>query len=147
MRVTASELNSTNIASTVTQAGTEFTGTIINPNILKISQNKAAKTILQAFLSAMLACFIVAYPLVDTRCTLPHNPCSVAGTLSLLLGSIFSRKVQQIDGDGDGHGIDDKRLLSKKVKLGWWEGSEGRPARFGVDIIDESTELKSNDPR
>jgi hypothetical protein len=95
----------------------------------------------------MFACFIVAYLLVDIRRTLPHNPCSVAGTLSLLLGSNFSRKAQQVDGDDDGHGIDEKRLLGKKVKLSWWEGSEGRPARCGVDIFDESTELKSNDPR
>jgi hypothetical protein len=49
MRVTASDLNSTNTVSIVTQAGSEFTGTIINPNILRISQNKTPKIILQAF--------------------------------------------------------------------------------------------------
>lgn len=147
MRVEASELNSTNTVSAVTQAGSEFTGTIINHNILRISQNKTPKIILQALLSAMLACFIAAYPLVDTRRTLPHNPCSVAGTLTLLLGSNFSRKIQQVDEEGDAHGRDDKRLLNKRVTLGWWEGSEGRPARFGVDIFDDGTELKPNDPR
>ena len=140
MRVPASQLNSTNMVPTVTQAGTRFTGVIENRNVLRISQNRTSKIILQAFLSAMLACFVIAYPLVDTRSTLPHNPCSLAGTLSLLLGSRLSSKIRQSEQEGNSPGAVDHILADRKVKLGCWEAPEGGTARFGIDVSDTTSE-------
>jgi hypothetical protein len=137
MRLTTSELNSTNTIPTAMQIGTSYKAEIENRNVVRVSQNKTSKVILQALLGAMLSCFLVAYPLVDTRSTLPHNPCSLAGTLSLLLGGTLSQEMKRMEDEGVSQKAIEEILADKRVRLGWWESPGGGPARFGVHLFDD----------
>lgn len=58
-----------------------------DPSVHRLKQTNASKIALQAMLGAMFVCGAAAYWMMDTRTLLPHNPCSIAGTVSLLAGS------------------------------------------------------------
>jgi hypothetical protein len=60
--------------------------TIFNTNRLRIKQNNISKVILQSLLTGMLVCFLSLNVLMDMRSTLPHNPITLAGSMSLLAG-------------------------------------------------------------
>ena len=65
-----------------------LTATYLNPlHSARVYQNNASKITLQVLLSVMALCAALAYWLSDMAHTLPHNPCSIDGTMSLLAGS------------------------------------------------------------
>ncbi|KAL9109161.1 MAG: hypothetical protein Q9227_006086 [Pyrenula ochraceoflavens] len=118
-----------------------FTGTTTTGNP-RVKLDRTSKLILQILLSAMAVCGLAAVLLVRVRGALPHNPGSIAGTMSLVAGS---RLVKEMPEDGGSLG-----KIRWRYRLGWWKGGvpvgekEGRErageeeegVRFGVDIVD-----------
>ena len=76
----------TNESSDSTFSPQQVSGTIFNTNRLRIKQNNISKIILQSLLAGMLVCFLGSNVLMDMRSTLPHNPITLAGSMSLLAG-------------------------------------------------------------
>ena len=67
---------------------TELTGTYYNPlHSARVYQNNALKLALQIILGVMISCAALAYWMSDMSYTLPHNPCSIAGTMNIIAGS------------------------------------------------------------
>ncbi|KIV78634.1 hypothetical protein PV11_06267 [Exophiala sideris] len=138
LRVEAANVNTGNNVSSVVQAGSELQATIYDPNRTRVFQDKTSKIILQACLGSMVVLFVTAYSMVDMRKTLPHNPCSIAGTLSLLAGSALARKAASIAEDSGDISQPERRIENEKVKLGWWQAATGdKPTRFGVDLVED----------
>jgi len=76
----------TNESSDSTSSPQQVSATIFNTNRLRIKQNNISKIILQLLLAGMLVCFLGSNALMDMRSTLPHNPITLAGPMSLLAG-------------------------------------------------------------
>jgi Protein of unknown function (DUF3433) len=117
-----------------------YNATIALPTA-RLKVNNGSKVTLQILLATMFICGSLAYLLTDMRHTLPHNPHTIAGTMSLLAGSkMCSRNVMPEGAEW----MDDKSLKKAGVfegylfSLGWWEdrGQDGRlkKRRFGIDI-------------
>ena len=75
---------------------------------------------------------------MDRRKVLRHNPCTIAGTASLLADSEFLAKGDMPDGAG---WWSDEKLIRHPVydgwvfSLGWWRvPGEWKTKRFGVDV-------------
>jgi hypothetical protein len=140
MRIRSLDVHPTNNVSSVTQAGSTFVATLHNPLVLRVSQENTSKVILQVLLSIMVVCYIIAYLSVDMRHTLPHNPCSIAGALSLVLGGNFAKEAGRLDDDiahWEQHGdeIVAEKMAETRLRLAWWETEPGQPARFGIDMV------------
>ena len=75
-----------NESSDSTSSPQQVSATIFNTNRLCIKQNNISKIILQSLLAGMLVCFLGSNVLMDMRSTLPHNPITLAGSMSLLAG-------------------------------------------------------------
>jgi len=117
-----------------------FTGTYIDPTNPRIFQSNASKLALQIVLGAMIVCAALAYSLTSMSKTLPHNPCSIAGTASLLAGSeMCSKRLSILLPDGV-EWMTDKELDEHKVWNGWlfsmglWDWKFGEQRRFGIDV-------------
>ena len=123
---------------------THYDATIMDSTRLRIRQNNRSKLILQALLGTMLALGIAAYALDwNVRQTLPHNPCSIAGAMSLLADSELCGY-----GGGDGKNVlpDGAEFMTDKeleevlggylFSLGWWgdRKTSGGGQRFGIDV-------------
>ncbi|CAI6339958.1 unnamed protein product [Periconia digitata] len=141
--------NATNVRS--------FNGTVRRSETT-MKMDATSKLILQILLGVMLACGVVTLSLARVRGTLPHNPGTIAGTMSLVAGS---RWVDEMDT------IDAEVKKEQKFALRWWpdrtgsgnedgsgdegpnerdqlvtgssgeEGLRGTKGRFGVDVVDE----------
>lgn len=110
-------------------------GILKNPNRVRLVQSAISTRILEVILATMLVCAIVTFFAIDTRRTLPKNPCSIGAVISLLAGSeIMSESVIPRGSEW----CDDKELERRGVfegwlfSLGWWKETEGR--RFGIGI-------------
>lgn len=97
----------------------------------RLKQNNPSKLTLQILLAVMFVCASLAYWLTDMRHTLPHNPHTLAGSMSLLAGSeMCSRNVVpegaewMSDDDLREAGVFEGYLFS----LGWWEAKDGLAA-------------------
>ena len=128
--------------ATPTTAPQIFTGTWTDPNRGRLTQNNASKIALQTMLGAMFVCGIVAYALIGAQETLPHNPCSIAGTASLLAGSeMCGERMQARMPEGvewmsnevlTWHRVWDRWVFSMRL----WDGAPGEQGqrRFGIDV-------------
>lgn len=76
----------TNESSDSTSSPQQVSATIFNINRLRIKQNNISKIILQSLLAGILVCFLGSNALMDMRSTLPHNPMTLVGSMSLLAG-------------------------------------------------------------
>jgi hypothetical protein len=90
-------------------------------------------------LAVMVVCVVTMRVLIRVKEVLPHNPCSIAGTATLLAGSeMASRRVipegseWQDYGEVKKAGVMDGWLFA----LGWWDEAESGK-RFGVDVQGE----------
>lgn len=116
-----------------------FNGTITVSNQLRLKQNNTSKIVLQALLATMLVCGIAVYALRDMGSTLQHNPCSIAGVMSLLAGSEMCERTVMPEG---AEFMSDRKLgealRGYLFSLGWWAAStragSQRAKRFGIDI-------------
>ncbi|KAJ5781175.1 hypothetical protein N7457_006335 [Penicillium paradoxum] len=112
-------------------------GTLRDPNRIRLVQSEVSTRILEALLGIMLLCAIVTFFAIDTKETLPKNPCSIAAQVSLLAGSeILSTGVTPPGSEW----CSDAQLREKGVweglmiSFGWWNVDEKR--RFGIGIGD-----------
>jgi hypothetical protein len=112
-----------------------YTGGYTSVGHRKLRQNREAKLALQIMLAVMVVCAIVTRLLIRVDQVLPHNPCSIAGTATMLAGGqICSREIIPQGAEWR----DDEELRKAGVfesylfGLGWWDTREGK--RFGVDV-------------
>lgn len=150
----AMRLNSTNSTTdnpNGTPVGTPLQAKIFDPSRLRLMQHRTSKIILQALLATMLACFVANWWMMDMRTTLPHNPYTIAGAMSLLAGSELVKAI----GDNEDEEDLQERFKGRKLRLGWWPdddhddngndndgGSrredglrETKAKRFGIDLV------------
>ena len=105
----------------------------------RLQQNRSPKIALQVMLALMVLCALGVWLLFarDVKEVLPHNPCSIAGTMSLLADSDMVK--------GKGYireGAEWNRHVALKHEGGWddirlrmgWQGDGGKDERFTIDI-------------
>lgn len=116
-----------------------YSGQVRLANRQRLQQNMAPKIALQVMLGAMIVCAIVTRLLLRVRAVLPHNPCSIAGTASMLAGArMVSREVVPSGAEWR----DDQELRHEGVfnfdlySLRWWTDDEKTVqarTRYGID--------------
>lgn len=110
-----------------------FNATLSGATTLRLKQNAGPKLALQILLGVMTVCGSAAYFFTDMRHTLPHNPCTIAGRMSLLADSEMLKLIPK-----GAEYMSDKELEKKvfgkhRYGMGWFDnGAGGR--RFGIDI-------------
>ncbi|KIW70530.1 hypothetical protein PV04_02792 [Phialophora macrospora] len=111
-----------------------YPASFLNPNGLCLVQNTAPRIALEAIIAAMMLCAVVAYLLTPMRNVLPHNPLTIAGTMSLLAGGSLAKKHAQGGFMPDGAELltmSQLRVLLEDrepagLRIGWWR-SDGTP--------------------
>ncbi|PWY77270.1 hypothetical protein BO94DRAFT_498710 [Aspergillus sclerotioniger CBS 115572] len=115
-----------------TTNSTRYTGTIVNPNRVRLVQSAISTRIIEGCLLAMVISTVIAYYFMHTKEVIPVNPCSIAGAATLLAGSDMVKSDVLPPGS---EWCSDKELLRRGYfnglvfGLGWWDGP-----RFGIDI-------------
>jgi hypothetical protein len=127
------------LPSSSSDSSPTYPGTIVDSTTLRVVQNPASKVALEVLLATMLVFTAIAYIMTPMRNVLPHNPCTIAGVMSLLAGSdLCSRAVIP-----EGAEFMTDRELEKVFEgylfgLGWFgaggDGEGGREGRFGIDV-------------
>lgn len=112
--------------------GEIFNATVVG-STFRLKQNAGPKLALQILLGIMTVGGGAAYLFTDMRHTLPHNPCTIAGTMSLLAGSEMLKLLPE-----GAEYMSDKELEKKvfgkhRYSMGWFDDGEGG-MRFGIDI-------------
>ncbi|KAF9895107.1 hypothetical protein FE257_000009 [Aspergillus nanangensis] len=109
-----------------------ITAVLHNPDRARLVQSGISTHLLAGLLTGMVLCAAVAFFAIDTRRTLPKNPCSIAGQASLLAGS------EMLGENVIPPGCEwwsDRELRRRGVfggwmfSMGWWKGG-----RFGIGI-------------
>ncbi|EEH06198.1 conserved hypothetical protein [Histoplasma capsulatum G186AR] len=115
-----------------------FTGTlhIATP---RLKSNFGPKLALQLILAVMVILGCLAVFTMRLRETLPHNPCSIAGTMSLLAGSELCESGGKLlpsgaerMGDSELRSVFDGQGLL--FGLGWWKWTDERAAFFSIAL-------------
>ena len=132
---------SANMRTTVPQTGETlpvYTATITQPS-QRLQQNRSPKIALQVMLAFMALCAVGAYAIADMKRVLPHNPCSIAGTASLLADSEMCWTNSIIPEGSEWKS--NKQLRQEGVfgglrfRMGWWtQGKAVQEKRFGIDV-------------
>ncbi|OJD11115.1 hypothetical protein AJ78_08049 [Emergomyces pasteurianus Ep9510] len=109
----------------------------------RLKSNFGPKLSLQLILASMVILGSLAVFTMRLRGTLPHNPCSIAGTMSLLAGSelcdsgskLLPPKAEKMEDRQLRNILEGQGLL---FGLGWWkwrdERGEYENERFGIDV-------------
>lgn len=141
-----------NVANTIyniEQQPSNFTGTLSQPS-KRLRQNRVPKIILQAMLAFLAVCTAATYLVMDTRRVVPHNPCSIAGMMSLLAESEMCKTRDVIPEGAEWHSRSDLRragvFRGLLFHMGWWGGTDeitgehGEKAGgvFGIDVVEKS---------
>ena len=132
---------SANIRTPVLQTGQSFTAynATLSYSKQRLQQKRSPKIALQVMLAFMVACAIGAYVAADMKRILPHNPCSIAGTMSLLAESEMceTRKIIPVGSEWKSN-QELKRegvFSGRSFRMGWWNEESGeRGRRFGIDV-------------
>jgi Protein of unknown function (DUF3433) len=116
-------------------------------SVPRLKQNFTSALTLMIMLGCMSVCGCLAFAFTKMHEVLPHNPCSIAGTMSLLAGSeLCSREVIPAGAEWMNENELAKAFGGKRYRMGWWDKGDGPPEargrRFGIDI-DEGI---ANDP-
>lgn len=116
-----------------------YNGTVTQAGFNRLQQNRGPKIALQAMLGVMVATAVGMSLLLRVREVLPHNPCSLAGTASLLAGAeMASRKFVPEGAEWRHHaGLRQLGVFEGfAYTLTWWVeygGEEVARERYGVD--------------
>ncbi|KAI5457685.1 hypothetical protein BGZ63DRAFT_64857 [Mariannaea sp. PMI_226] len=116
-----------------------FKGDLAQPGLHRLKQNSAPKIALQVMLAIMAFCALGMALLLRTREVLPHNPCSIAGTATLLAGAEMatSRFIPPGSEWQDDRGLKHVGMFeSFAYTLTWWVeygGDYAAKQRYGVD--------------
>ena len=105
----------------------------------RIVIHRSSRITLQVLLAAVALCVLAVWIVGrDMKTLLPHNPCTIAGVMSLLAGSSIcaphttatpTRQTGLLQGKVASNG--ENTPLMQYV-LGWWD--DGKSRRFGIDI-------------
>ncbi|KAI9881166.1 MAG: hypothetical protein M1830_007144 [Pleopsidium flavum] len=122
-----------------------YTATLSQP-YQRLQQNRGPKIALQVMLSFMAVCAIATHILMETARVVPHNPCSIAGMMSLLADSelcgtrtLFPKGSEwKSDAELRRESIYEGLLF----RIGWWEkvdegmgNGQGRRRVYGIDVV------------
>ncbi|KAK7426093.1 hypothetical protein QQZ08_007403 [Neonectria magnoliae] len=133
---------SLNMRSNSTKGGSlpTYNGTLSTPGYRRLRQNRAPKIALQAMLAVMVASAIGLTLLIRVREVLPHNPCSIAGTATLVAGSEMasSRIVPPCAEWRSDKELKQLGIFEQYVyALTWWVeygGDRSSRQRYGIDV-------------
>ncbi|PTB38130.1 hypothetical protein M441DRAFT_147130 [Trichoderma asperellum CBS 433.97] len=93
----------------------------------RLQQSSGSKIALQVVLAVMAACAIATRLLLPVRDVLPHNPCSIAGTATLIAGGEMVSRI------ADNRMDMDDLLHNGLYSLKWWRDEKGAE-RYGIDL-------------
>ncbi|OHE92149.1 hypothetical protein CORC01_12552 [Colletotrichum orchidophilum] len=114
-------------------------GLLVSQNARRLHQNAGPKIALQAMLGVMAMCIVVSRLLIDVNGVLPHDPCSIAGTATMLAGSeMATRRVVPEGAEWRGDGELGRAGVfggAMRFGIGWWR--DGGNMRFGIDVEEE----------
>lgn len=141
---TSAPPKSANTIYNVNQNPTNYTAILRHPT-QRLHQNRGPKIALQAMLAFLAACAMATYIVMDTKKVVPHNPCSIAGTMSLLAESEMCRTRQVIPEGSEWKSekeLDREGIFRGLVfRMGWWGGNEDtrgeeeeKGRSFGIDV-------------
>ena len=103
----------------------------------RLRQNKGPKIVLQAMLAFLAACALATYLSMDTKSVVPHNPCSIAGMMSLLADSEMCRSRDVIPPGAEWMGTRELRqegvFKGYLFRMGWWDGLQGGEVQLGEE--------------
>ncbi|KAL7904247.1 hypothetical protein GGI35DRAFT_463719 [Trichoderma velutinum] len=109
-----------------------YSGVVTTTGHRRLQQNRGPKIALQVVLGVMVACGIATRLLLPVRDVLPHNPCSIAGTATLMAGGeVVSQLADQ--------SMSSRHLSAKNLpvdglySLKWWRDEKGGE-RYGIDL-------------
>lgn len=135
-----------------------FTATLINPNRRRLTADPVSTRVLEAILGIMAVFLLLSCWFGDTKWVLPHNPCSIAGTASLLVDSRHLGQIAELAERADGQirkegGPGLTSLREQRWRMGWFEGEKEsrdsistRPA-FTIDLEELYDDSKTEMPR
>ena len=112
-------------------------GSLRDPHRLRLAQSTISTRLLEVLLGLMLLAAIAAIWAIDTRRTLPKNPCSIGAVISLLAGTSQVLNESVIP-TGSEH-LNDHELRKQGIfsgflfSLGWWTDDDGE-RNFGIGI-------------
>ncbi|KAI9155088.1 hypothetical protein HJFPF1_07655 [Paramyrothecium foliicola] len=106
-----------------------YNGTLTTPGSQRLQQDNDSKIVLQVMLGIMVACAVITRFLLPMGDVLPHNPCSIAGIASLLVGG--SLVTSHSDHRSEDHGCHSSEALSRsfderRYSLKWWKITDDR---------------------
>ncbi|KAL7789153.1 hypothetical protein V8C37DRAFT_386857 [Trichoderma ceciliae] len=113
-----------------------YYGLVTTSGHQRLQQNRGPKVALQVVLGVMVLCGIATRLLLPVRQVLPHNPCSIAGTATLIAGG---EMVSQVAAPSSSEWVDGKQMSMKSVladrfySLKWWQDEKG-VERYGIDF-------------
>ncbi|KAK5552908.1 hypothetical protein LTR46_008983 [Exophiala xenobiotica] len=133
------------VQTTGTSSQSGLPATLVNVPAHVLRQNETSKIILQCLLGTMFACGLAAVLLNPTQKVVPHNPCTIAGSASLLAGSGLVRELAVASATEGRMTV----LRRRKLRLGWWsdhgsveqhEPHDGQSTRrrYGIDLVPEN---------
>ncbi|RFU81514.1 hypothetical protein TARUN_673 [Trichoderma arundinaceum] len=113
-----------------------YNGLVTTTGHQRLQQDRGPKIALQAVLGVMVVLGIATRLLLPVRDVLPHNPCSIAGTASLVAGGeIVSRIADLSESEWvESKQVGMERMLSNGLySLKWWQDVKGQE-RYGIDL-------------
>jgi hypothetical protein len=133
-----------------------LTATFLDPTRMRVVQNRPSAIVLEVLLVLILVLTVAAYGTTRLSGILPHNPCSIAGVMSLFAGSRLCDRKAGLLPDGAELWTEKEReeeFERWSFHLGWWGGDgdgedwqrgEEGAMRFGIDVELEK-ELEEKD--
>lgn len=110
-----------------------YDGVVTTSGHQRLQQNRGPKIALQVVLAVMVACGIATRLLLPVRDVLPHDPCSIAGTATLVAGGELVSRLASSMGELDGRTSREVLLADELFSLKWWRDEKG-VERYGIDL-------------
>ncbi|KAL6859360.1 hypothetical protein J3F83DRAFT_717652 [Trichoderma novae-zelandiae] len=110
-----------------------YNGTVTTSGHQRLQQNRGPKIALQVLLAVMVACGIATRLLLPVRDVLPHDPCSIAGTATLMAGGELVSRLAVSMAEWDGQTSAEALLANGLYSLKWWRDEKG-VERYGIDL-------------
>ncbi|PTB65127.1 hypothetical protein BBK36DRAFT_1122469 [Trichoderma citrinoviride] len=110
-----------------------YEGVVTTSGHQRLQQNRGPKIALQVVLAVMVACGIATRLLLPVRDVLPHDPCSIAGTATLMAGGELVARLASSMAEWDGQTSAEVLLANGLFSLKWWRDEKGME-RYGIDL-------------
>lgn len=146
---TSAPRNAANTIYNIDQQPSNYTATL-SQSTKRLRQNRVPKIMLQAMLAFLAVCTAITYLVMDTRRVVPHNPCSIAGMMSLIAESEICKTRDVIPEGAEWHSGSDLRkagvFRGLLFHMGRWGGAqeitgyngEKVGGVFGIDVAEKS---------